>query len=486
MSIEFAALTNANLTGSLNVTLPRLRPQLLANYVTGVEVELPPLGAHFVGQINEETPTYVGFDILLPPPQVDMQGYYKATGTLDLSIPAPYTTLYSGTRLAAELPALAFYGTTASPAFVAANVPVEIQFVAAFEAPRVSEDIVLLTEVTATWAVILEAVFTASDKLTLIAKLRATITDSFTAQDTFTIVLQGVLADQITLDFEDTAVLRMIYLLADQLTLADETVGFYSALVTVASAVVLGDTVIPGLDGTLSDDFAISEEMSAKIRAVVEMVSDLLMEDALEPGLHLFAALEDSFAVSLDQLATIAMLAEILDTASLGVRITTPDGDVFIGYSVNTRNAAASEYQNYNFTSMAVIDGIPYGTGPDGIYRLTGDDDEGTPIHASVYTGLMDFGSSFLKQLPAAWIGLTSTGEMVLKVVTTDSGKKKENWYRMKERPKGTPVDSRFSPAKGLEGRYWGFKIENLNGADFQIDSLKLWPLVMKRRYSGR
>lgn len=486
MSIEFAEITDAHLTGSFNVTLPRLRPLLLAQYMTRMEVELPPLGAHFVGQPNEETPTYVGFDILLPPPQVEMLGYYKATGTLDLSIPAPYTALYTGNRVSVEIPALAFYATSSTPAFVAANVPVEVQFVAAFEAPRVSEDIVFSTEVLATWAVILEAVFTASDKLTLIAKLRATIEDSLTAQDTFTIVLQGVLADEVTLDFEDTAVLRMIYLLADQLTLADEAVGFYSALVTVASAVVLGDTVTPGLDGTLSDDFAISEEMSAKIRAVVEMVSDLLMEDALEPGLHLFAALEDGFAVSLEQLSTIAMLAEILDTASLGFRITTPEGDVFIGYSVNTRNAATSEYQNYHFTSMAVIDGIPYGTGPDGIYRLTGDDDEGTPIHASVYTGLTDFGSSFLKQLPAAWIGLTSNGEMVLKVVTTDSGKKKENWYRMKERPKGTPVDSRFTPAKGLEGRYWGFKIENLNGADFQIDSLKLWPLVMKRRYSGR
>lgn len=490
MSIEFAEITDDLVyLGSLRAVLPFPNAFFAPAYAAGLRAVLPSghITAEFIGQTSEEVPQFMGFEALISPGIIgQFEGFYTATGTLDLTLPRMRASFYTGARFLAELPPINGRFTNALPAFISTPLSVSIQLAAQFEAPRITDTMLVTVDVRSALTVVLEAVMNFTDSTSVIAKLRATIESSFIAQDMFQVVLQRTLLSTAVIDSENTAVLRMVHLLADQLTISDETVGFYNALVTIASAMVLGDQVVPGRDGQLLDEFVITDDMVSKINALVEMVAELIMEDTVEAGLLLFALVDDEFSLGEEMLPTVAMLAEILDNATLGFRITTEAGDTFVGYSINTRTAAASEYENYPFSSMAVIGGIPYGTGPDGIYRLTGDTDNAAPIHASVYTGLTDFGSSYLKQLPAAWIGLTSTGEMVLKVVTTDKGRKKENWYRMKARPHGAPVDSRFSPAKGLEGRYWGFKIENLDGADFQLDSLKLWPLAMKRRYSGR
>ena len=487
MSITFEPFTT-ELEGHLNAVLPRMSAVLTPEAYAALRAEMPPL-LSFAGEgsISLVEPVFLGLESMMPTPFFEGIGEYSQLGYFDAYLPAMDADLRpAGARLRSVLPRQRVTLTTATPGSFGVPIPLSFILNGAFESPMVAEEIGGEDTMTADWAIVLQAILRMTDTPMVLAKLQATLTSSLVAREMFTVVLQAALADEVSIEDIPTSTLRMVYLLADQLNLTDSGIGTYNALVLIASAVVLSPKWTPGRDGSVVDEIDITDEDTATIAAVVELLAELDATDELIPQLIAFVHIDDAMGIADDQAPLVSALVELLDTVSVGIRLTTGDGDTFIGYSVNTRNAAVSEYDNYPFNSFATVGGIPFGAGPDGIYRLEGGDDEGLPIHASVYTGLTDFGNSQLKKMPSAWIGLTSDGDMVLKVVTSDTGKKKENWYRMKGRPNGTPVDSRFSPAKGLTGRYWGFEIANIDGADFTLDSLKVWPLIMQRRYSGR
>lgn len=484
--IIFDELPPVSYSAKLDAKLPRASALLLPAEVTAVRAELPELISQFVGEISLADPTTVGFDAYLPNLQAQFVGNYIATGTLDTTLPEIASSFYNGNRVRMLINEARSRFSTGAPGAIYTDLTFSSLMAGEYAAPLLSESMIVNDHSTSEWAIVMTEIMRMEDRPTILAKLAATLEDSILAREMFTVVFQSVLTDEATFDPGVLSNLRMIYLLAEQLAVSDGTVGFYNALVVVTSALMIGDTITPGFDSALVDEIQINDDLASAVKAIVEAVEEVAFEDALEPNLILYALLSDEVQVEDDQQALLALLVELLDTAQLGVHLTDQDGDSFVGYSVNTRVGAVSEYDNYPFNSFALIGGRPFAAADDGIYELVGDDDDGTPIHASLYTGLTDFGSSILKRLPNAWIGLTSNGEMVLKVVTTDKGFKKENWYRMAARPEGSPVDSRFSPAKGLLGRYWGFKLENIDGADFQLDSLKVWPLLTNRRYSGR
>lgn len=340
------------------------------------------------------------------------------------------------------------------------------------------------TELTSRLDYVVQSIMRMGDQLTPLARFAVTITDSLVFREFATVVFQRELQDSLVLTDENTGVLRIIGLLTDQLMLADEAISRYDALVTVVSTFLLADRAVIGLDGTIDEALILNDDLSSQVHAIATLMSDLMLADELEGILYLFATVEDTFSLGDETTPLLALLAELMDTMSFGVRVRAGD-EVITGYTMNTRLAAVSEYENYPFTSLAMIGGRRYGAGEGGVFRLEGEDDDGDPIAAHIRTGYLNF--DMLTRVPNAWIGYTSTGELRLKVHTTDGGVRKENWYRMKARPNtGSPEETRFDIAKGLIGTYWAFEIENLDGADFELDIVKIWPLRTQRRYSGR
>ncbi len=158
------------------------------------------------------------------------------------------------------------------------------------------------------------------------------------------------------------------------------------------------------------------------------------------------------------------------------------NGDVYTGWVFNTETMAPSEYRGYSFESMAGIGGRYYGVNSEGLYRLDGDDDAGSPIEASNLTGELDFGSAAIKRVEAAYIGYTADGDLVMKITTTHAGKRRENWYRAVNPVRGEPTETRVKPGKGLVSRYFQFELVNVNGADFDIDRIDFRPVALSRR----
>jgi hypothetical protein len=144
--------------------------------------------------------------------------------------------------------------------------------------------------------------------------------------------------------------------------------------------------------------------------------------------------------------------------------------ETYYTFCTNVESKATTEYTNFNFNSLSK--GL--GASSSGIYALTGDTDAGTAITASLTSGKMDFGTSFLKRVSDAYIGAESDGTLSL-TLTTDNG------------PVTYPLSGTSSMdtlkadlAKGSEGRYW--QVDLSTAGSLELDSIELLPDVLSRR----
>ena len=154
-----------------------------------------------------------------------------------------------------------------------------------------------------------------------------------------------------------------------------------------------------------------------------------------------------------------------------------PDNGAVATWVLNTENNGSTRYEGYDFGGFAVIGGVYYGCREDGIYALDGDDDAGTPIQAMVSFGKQDFGTSSLKRISNAYVGVSSTGKLVLRVIAEGQT------YDYVARDAGEPLQTqRFDTGRGLRVNQLEFELYNQGGDDFELSSIEFVVLASSRR----
>ena len=309
----------------------------------------------------------------------------------------------------------------------------------------------------------------------------ATTTELLIARvEVFLPIVTGIVEELELTDSLDALTIRLIdvaqeiYLSSDVSTLAQ----FSAATVLYLSA---RDAAMAGYNLTSSEALELDAETLAALGASADSFVDLVVASAASANARLTVTTTDSLEVD-SEVDTLAQLIAQVDEG-LEAHITVRVGEEVIhGWVVNTQNAAFSEYQNFPFNSLMEYEGRYYGLAADGLYLLAGDTDEGAEISAAIKTGLLDMGTHFLKDAKAAHLGYNSTGEMVLKVITTDAGEKVEHWYKMKPAAAEEVRDGRVVIGRGLRARYWQFELVNVAGADFEVDDVTLLYQVLSRR----
>lgn len=149
-------------------------------------------------------------------------------------------------------------------------------------------------------------------------------------------------------------------------------------------------------------------------------------------------------------------------------------------WSLNLDNGEHTKYTNYTFHSFGRLDGAELGAKADGIYLLTGSDDQGTAIAASAKFGFADFGSDFLKRLATAYVGHKG-GDITLDVATDDSVTVRQ--YLITRTSAASEVKrSRVKLARGLRARYWQLGVSNVAGSDFELESISPLLEVLRRK----
>ncbi|MGL4262799.1 MAG: hypothetical protein ACRCTX_14380, partial [Afipia sp.] len=206
-------------------------------------------------------------------------------------------------------------------------------------------------------------------------------------------------------------------------------------------------------------------------------------------GLAIAASLASkaTFGESLVSSVTLsgASAAKLLANASMAETVKLYVADIHAGniddavqtWVANLATSAHSRYSQYGFNSFAKFGGKHYGCKSDGIYELGGETDGANPIPWTVTLGETDFGASNLKRFESVYLGVKSTGQLVLKVIG-DNG----TAYHYNVIPSGN--DSRAARAvlgRGLAGRYW--KLELASDTErAELDSIDFSFAAMSRR----
>ena len=144
---------------------------------------------------------------------------------------------------------------------------------------------------------------------------------------------------------------------------------------------------------------------------------------------------------------------------------------------VNTKNDGTTRYSNYGFNSFAKIGSKHYGVMRNGLYLLDGPNDAGTPIPAAVNFGNSDFGTSKEKALMNCYVGVSSTGAAVLKVVANGA-----TYFYTARSSSPTLQTQRIDLGRGLRANYYELELQNTNGGAIEFESIEFTPLPLSRR----
>jgi len=139
-------------------------------------------------------------------------------------------------------------------------------------------------------------------------------------------------------------------------------------------------------------------------------------------------------------------------------------------------NLANTEYNNFPFNSFANFNGTILAANGNGIYVLGGNNDAGANILATLETPQDDFGSSKLKRVPDIIVGIEA-GAMQGYIVQDGVASAAETTASTSGKTKSV----RFRPGRGAEHRYWGVRLQNVAGSDFKLDTIELFPEILKR-----
>ena len=230
---------------------------------------------------------------------------------------------------------------------------------------------------------------------------------------------------------------------------------------------------------TLTESVAVSSAASSTRLAQATASQGITVGDSFASKGYLSGSITNDIAVSDTENGSMKANAAISETVALKVAelLSGSLDDLITTWVANLATSAHSRYSQYGFNSFAKFGGKHYGCKSDGIYELGGETDGANPIPWTVTLGETDFGASNLKRFESVYLGVKSTGQLVLKVIN-DNG----TAYHYNVIPSGN--DARAARAvlgRGLAGRYW--KLELASDTErTELDSIDFSFAAMSRK----
>ena len=148
-----------------------------------------------------------------------------------------------------------------------------------------------------------------------------------------------------------------------------------------------------------------------------------------------------------------------------------------ITLDINSKIRATTQYTNWNFNSMVKFGDKFIGASDDGLFEICNDRDDGVPIGAYFEPITTDFGISAPKRMRYMYFGFEANGGMRIDVSVDQQAARTYDIPAHKTGQQRT----RISIGRDGKGRYWSFRIKNINGANFSFDSVEVLPVVRQQ-----
>lgn len=327
------------------------------------------------------------------------------------------------------------------------------------------------------YALVVDGAF-ASDQLIAGAESVETVED--TALASAEVVLgASVLLEDVALASDELLPTASTMLVVGTALAGDELLPQSTGSVLVASGALAGGDALPYAFVDVEGVALASDD--ALIVSIVLLEDEALAGDeAITTSLRAQALLEDAALAGDELLAWTDSFALLQDVAVANEQLfmKTPG---LVAWVMNTDTGAVSWYDNWAFTSMAVVGGKVFAAGPDGLHVIGGDLDGIDQIDARVQFGYTELGGYDQTGLPkpnepkkrvqALWFGYHADGVLQATVETYGQGYGPYA-YAMAPRAADQPRNNRIVPGKGLNARYWRIGVANTGGCAFEVHSI--------------
>jgi hypothetical protein len=207
----------------------------------------------------------------------------------------------------------------------------------------------------------------------------------------------------------------------------------------------------------------------------------LALSDATERSFTMVFAADEALGLADAAVNLVELLLRTTETLAFLGRMPLEDGD-YEGWVMNSDSLGVTQYGNVPFVALATHAERTLGLTETGLYVLEGDTDDGEPIAAMLRTGDLTFGTGQRKSVPRAYLYLRQDGDMILKTISSERGRRSEFWYRVVLRDGDDPGARRVRLGRGVRAVSWAFELVNVDGADFDLRGCEVLPVALSRR----
>jgi hypothetical protein len=258
------------------------------------------------------------------------------------------------------------------------------------------------------------------------------------------------------------------------------------ATVEMSEAADASDEFVAGTTVDLLDEGTGEESVVTAFEA--DLADEATGDELVDVDFGSDELLSDAATTTEELLALIDANALLLDDAQGGETLVARN-PAAIAWVMTLESAAPYWYSNFPFSQIVQSGERTFAVGPEGFYELTGNDDAGDHIDASLQYGFTDFGgydrrgapahNPYKKRVENFVFGYNATAPLKVKVETKEQGVFE---YTMLERSANAPTGFRIKPGKGLNARFWRLQFANTDGGDFSIYDIEADVVQSNRR----
>lgn len=262
----------------------------------------------------------------------------------------------------------------------------------------------------------------------------------------------------------------------NRLMMADQAQVTLKYAMTVTEALDIAETFKRFIGAFAQDSVSLGGTASAHYKAAAAITEFLAL--AIDQHYAMAFRLTVRDGLEIDDAALLNMvyrqtMNEIID---LEILLQSPSGSI-TSWAINTRSGAVTEYQGWSFNSFVQVGNRYVAANKDGLFELNGPTDAGLSVVADIVGAFLQPGGPHLAGLKGVYLGQSGTGYWLLKI---DTGDGREYVYQRLSNP--GLMTTKFIIGKGINARYIGWELINVEGQDFSLDSVEFVPMLRTRR----
>lgn len=319
-----------------------------------------------------------------------------------------------------------------------------------------------------------------TDRIASTANTTSALTDRAALTDVIQQAINQLIAD--SANGTNTFSLGAALALVDIADAAATQTSTYNSVMLVAEliAALEAHNGADGYDVTESGGF--SDVYVTRLLAITEILEQRHIDGFDTIEVHTYQLVTDTAATADVGTHVGSLIGALLSDGVVATIHLYVGGELFTGWVLNIDTLAPSEYQfvDRQFNSACKHGGRYLLAAEDGIYEFT-DDASVETVMTYVKTGKTDFGSDLKKRVVNSYMVYSASGDMVLKVTTSEFGKLVTRSYRVSAQADDTTDTRRVDIGKGVKSRYWQFELVG-DGVDCDIDEIGMLPVVLSRR----